>query len=649
MELIVGQRIDLESIFISNYLRLKVNLSFSNKLEDVLLSCIALNENEKLIDERYIIYSENTSSPEGAIKYNTNKKEFDIDFNLLPKKVKKISLLLSIDEDGNLTNISNCTLRIFNQEKEVQSFKFSGENYINQEKVLILLEIYNRNNKWRLGIIVKGFNLDINEFLEEHIDENSSDIMKEKEFSEGKIEEEINKNILTSEEEFIEENLCEEIKDENKEYINKFTENNEQTFCSEQVTDEDEKNEFYCESVKDSEENNQDKFYNEEITDEEIIDKEVIETENKEETLEVKENKKENTNMENVNDKNEIEKSSSQIRKLKITSECVACGACTILSEYISENTDGTIYAKNDVIIKEKDLKNIEEVIQSCPVKAIQVENSGISNKSGKEGLLELKNILESEFNNYKFEKPSYDSYKFDKNLYSVPTAYGSNERRYSYKSDSKAISEGLREFDRIMYSQRRALVQQLLVQYKNNTLRKFTEYIKEPGNYYYDILSKVNNRIKEFIEEAKVLSNNKINFPEGFEEKEIEPVFGIKGDKFNREVFVYPLKHLEEMWIVDNIVNELDPLYEHEIYINTDDMEIYNGRKEVDMYCYDLREVTNYLAKWILYETESAVNSYDGMREFIEQISTQILVPMEKQLSEKVKILSDSIDKVIS
>ena len=44
MELIVGQRIDLESIFISNYLRLKVNLSFSNKLEDVLLSCIALNE-----------------------------------------------------------------------------------------------------------------------------------------------------------------------------------------------------------------------------------------------------------------------------------------------------------------------------------------------------------------------------------------------------------------------------------------------------------------------------------------------------------------------------------------------------------------------------------------------------------------------------
>lgn len=615
MELIIGQRIDLESILISNYLKLKVNLSFSNKLEDVLLSCIALNEKEKLIDEKYIIYSKNISSPEGSIKYNTNKKEFYIDFNLLPKKVKKISLLLSIDKDGNLTNISNCTLRIFNKEKEVESFKFSGENYINKEKVLILLDIYSRNNKWRLGIIVKGFNLDINEFLERHIDEKLSDIIKEKEFSEGKIEE-IN-NILTSEEEFIEENLCGEIKDES----------NEQTFCSEQVTDEDKKN----------------KFYNEEI-----IDEEVIEIENKEETLEVMENKKGNTNMENVNGKDEIEKSSSQIRKLKITSECLSCGACTILSDYISENTDGTIYAKNDMIIKEKDLNNIEEVIESCPVKAIQIENSGISNKSGKEGLLELKNILESEFNNYKFEKPSYDSYKFDKNLYSVPTAYGSNERRYSYKSDSKAISEGLREFDRIMYSQRRALVQQLLVQYKNNTLRKFTEYIKEPGNYYYDILSKVNNRIKQFIEEAKILSNNKINFPEGFEEKEIEPIFGIKGDKFNREVFVYPLKHLEEMWIVDNIVNELDPLYEHEIYINTDDMEIYNGRKEVDMYCYDLREVTNYLAKWILYETESVVNSYEGVKEFIEQISTQILAPMEKYLSEKVKILSNSIDKVV-
>lgn len=339
----------------------------------------------------------------------------------------------------------------------------------------------------------------------------------------------------------------------------------------------------------------------------------------------------------------------NSMKKIVISSNCVACGACSMMTEYIKENPNGTVCPNGAGIVPHNEVDAFQEVINACPVKAILLENAGLVHKTGKEGLIELKQLIQSEFNGYKVPMPNPEKYKFVKTNYNVPTPWGTNERRYEYKSDSKAEDAGFQNFDRIMYSQRKPLIQQVLVQYKTSVLTQFTEYNKEPGNYYYDINASVSSRLQEFVAEAQALSNNKLSLPSDFAVCDFEPIFGTKGDKFDREMYVYQIKHLEEIWVTDNIINELEPLSWFRTYVNTDDMTIYDGKRDKDMYCYDLREVTNELAKWILNETEYILNSYDGMKRILEDNLSSVFKEMEKGINSKIQTLIQAIDKVIS
>lgn len=339
----------------------------------------------------------------------------------------------------------------------------------------------------------------------------------------------------------------------------------------------------------------------------------------------------------------------NSMKKVVISSNCVACGACAMMTKYIKENPNGTVSPMGAGIVPHNELDRFQKVIDACPVKAILLEDAGLVNKIGKEGLIELKQLIQTEFNGYKVATIIPEKYKFIKTNYKVPTPWGTNEKRYEYKSDSRAEEAGLQDFNRIMYSQRKALIQQVLVQYKTGVLAQFTEYNKEPGNCYYDINASISSRLEELAAAAQSLSNNKISLPTNFSVCDFEPIFGTKGDKFDREMYVYQIKHLEEIWITDNIMNELEPLSWFSTYVNTDDITIYDGKRYKDMYCYDLREVTNELAKWILNETEYILNSYDGMKRILEDNLSSVFTQMDKGINGKIQTLIQAIDKELA
>lgn len=347
----------------------------------------------------------------------------------------------------------------------------------------------------------------------------------------------------------------------------------------------------------------------------------------------------------NIKNEDVIEKTDS-MKKVTITSECVACGVCSTMTKYIKENSDGTASPNGAGIIPNDEVKDFQAVIDICPVKAITLEKAGLVNKSGKDGLIELKTLIQSKYTNYKISRPKPEKYKFIKSSYRVPVPSGAGERRYEYKSDSRAENAGLREFDRIMYSQRKPLIQQLLVQYKAKMLYQYTEYVEEEGMYYYDINKKIEAVLQEFIAQANSLCENKIDLSDNFAKCEFKPILGIQGDKFNKELYVYQIKHVEEIWITDNIISELESLAWFDTWVNTDYMENSRGK---DMYCYELREVTEKFANQILDETANIVNAFDGMQQILEQNLTNILKEMEKGINARFQILIDAIDKAIS
>lgn len=330
------------------------------------------------------------------------------------------------------------------------------------------------------------------------------------------------------------------------------------------------------------------------------------------------------------------------MKKLIVSENCVSCGMCVFATDLLKEDTSGKAVPVELGIVSEDKIAKIQEVIDSCPVKAISMVNTGIVKSLGKQGLNELKKIIEDKLGNYKVEFPDSKYYEFNKSEFSTPTAHASGEYGYEYKSDEKAERAGLREFDRIMYSQRKAIIQQLLVEYKNKKLHKYSYYEKEKGNFYHDVNQNIEKMLKEFLAEAQVLSGNKLILPKEFDTFEVIPQMGISGDKVNKELYVYQLRHIEELWFTQNIMNELESLSWYDTYIDTDDMEDHRGKY---VYCYkNISNVCSLFGKHILDEFSYVLNGLDGVRKIME-------LPINKfceEVSNNVKVKSDILIKAI-
>lgn len=164
MNLLRGQRFKLEQVGVNSKLKLEVDMVLNSNLE-LDMSCFGVDENDNLSDDRYFIFYNQLSSPEGAIKKENNKDTFYIDFSLLPKTIKKIILSISIDGNGNIKKVINeGTIKFSNEKEVVATFNFKGQEYTT-EKSIVLLEIYLKDNIWRSNIIASGFNGGLGDIL----------------------------------------------------------------------------------------------------------------------------------------------------------------------------------------------------------------------------------------------------------------------------------------------------------------------------------------------------------------------------------------------------------------------------------------------------------------------------------------------------
>ena len=164
MNLLRGQRFKLEQVGVNSKLKLEVDMVLNSNLE-LDMSCFGVDENDNLSDDRYFIFYNQLSSPEGAIKKVNNKDTFYIDFSLLPKNIKNIILSISIDGNGNIKEVINeGTIKFSNEKEVVASFNFKGQEYTT-EKSIVLLEIYLKDNIWRSNIIASGFNGGLGDIL----------------------------------------------------------------------------------------------------------------------------------------------------------------------------------------------------------------------------------------------------------------------------------------------------------------------------------------------------------------------------------------------------------------------------------------------------------------------------------------------------
>ena len=122
------------------------------------LSCFGVDAGEKLSDDRYFVFYNQTSSPEGAIKIlgaAGNPVRFGLDLSRLPEKIQKLVFVATIEGAGSMRDLREGVLEIFSG-SSLARFAFSGRDF-QDEKAVMVAEIY-RKGEWRLGAVGQGFN-----------------------------------------------------------------------------------------------------------------------------------------------------------------------------------------------------------------------------------------------------------------------------------------------------------------------------------------------------------------------------------------------------------------------------------------------------------------------------------------------------------
>jgi stress response protein SCP2 len=118
--------------------------------------CFGVDSADKLSDEAYMVFFNQTASPGREIVLNGLGADTSYNVNLskLPSHICKLVFTVSIDGDGVMSQIQKLTVTL-SQSSNALSLNLSGSGFRN-EKAVIAIEIYKKDN-WRLAAVASGF------------------------------------------------------------------------------------------------------------------------------------------------------------------------------------------------------------------------------------------------------------------------------------------------------------------------------------------------------------------------------------------------------------------------------------------------------------------------------------------------------------
>ncbi|MDK1670697.1 VWA domain-containing protein [Moraxella osloensis] len=158
MQLIRGQKLKLSDV-------LNPQQNFSLEVETLAgltldIALFGLNHQAKLSDEAYMIFYNQPQSPCSSIKLTQNSSNqvyFDVNLRTLPNSIEKLVLTITIDGNQVMSQLPLTPIKINQQSITVASFIIDGSMF-QQEKAIMVLELYKKDAIWRMSAVGQGFN-----------------------------------------------------------------------------------------------------------------------------------------------------------------------------------------------------------------------------------------------------------------------------------------------------------------------------------------------------------------------------------------------------------------------------------------------------------------------------------------------------------
>ncbi len=152
MDMIRGQKIKISDVT-SGVFQIQVQLVAAMAID---VSCFGIDAQQKLSDERYMIFFNQPNSPCGGVKLvnnQANQTSFQIDLSKIPSTIDKLVFTAAIDGQGTMAQLRSSSLSVGSNCR----FTFSGQDFA-AERAIMIAELYRKEGVWRLAAVGQGFN-----------------------------------------------------------------------------------------------------------------------------------------------------------------------------------------------------------------------------------------------------------------------------------------------------------------------------------------------------------------------------------------------------------------------------------------------------------------------------------------------------------
>lgn len=153
-----GQRLKLaEVVPDSSKFEIVSNISGSGLIID--FACFGLDLNGQLSDSLYMISSKQSSTPCGGVSIDpleNNIAKFTVDLGKLSNKIHQLIFVAAVNGNAVMSQLASGHIKFILDGNEIARFSFVGSDF-SEERALILLSIYLKQNVWRTSAIGQGF------------------------------------------------------------------------------------------------------------------------------------------------------------------------------------------------------------------------------------------------------------------------------------------------------------------------------------------------------------------------------------------------------------------------------------------------------------------------------------------------------------
>jgi stress response protein SCP2 len=129
--------------------------------------CFGVDNSDKLSDDRYMVFFNQTRSPDGEVTLSQSGggADFMVNLSALPDSIAKLVFTVSIDGNGTMGDIRSLDLAVGTGASAL-NLNLSGKDFQN-EKAVIAIEIY-RKGVWRVAFVASGFNAGLSALLKHY-------------------------------------------------------------------------------------------------------------------------------------------------------------------------------------------------------------------------------------------------------------------------------------------------------------------------------------------------------------------------------------------------------------------------------------------------------------------------------------------------